>query len=153
MRLILVAAAVLTSVTAHAQTSLSIVPVDGATIAAGARFDIRVEATSARGGQAPRGLRVTLDGVDITGRNILEAGADGERGRGGTGTPKDYEPARDRAATAPSHTTNFLLRDLTPRRRAPHAGRHDGRRRHRHGRRGRSSRGSSRRRARRRWAT
>ena len=113
MRTALAAVFVLASVTAHAQTSLSIVPVDGATIAAGARFDIRVEATGVRGGQAPRGLRVTLDGAEISGRNILEAGADGERGRGGTGTPQGYEPARDRADTAPRHTTNFLLRDLT----------------------------------------
>ena len=113
MRPVLAAAFVLTSVTAHAQTSISIVPVNGATIAAGARFDIRVEATSAAGGEAPRGLTVTLDGADITAENILEAGADGERGRGGRGTPNGYEPARDRAATAPAHTTNFLQRDLT----------------------------------------
>lgn len=113
MRPFLVCVFVLVSVAAHAQTTLRIVPVSGATIAAGARFDIRVEATGAPGGAAPRGLAITLDGADITAKNILAAGADGERGRGGMGTPDGYEPARDRAARAPAHTTNFLQRDVT----------------------------------------
>ena len=39
--------------------------------------------------------------------------SDGQRGRGGTGTPDGFEPARDRAASAPAHTTNFLQRDVT----------------------------------------
>ncbi len=98
-------------VPAQAQTSIRLVPVNGATIAAGARFDIRVEATAAAA-EAPRGLKVALDGIDITAKNILAPGADGERGRGGTGTPEGYEPARDRAATAPANTTNFLQRDV-----------------------------------------
>lgn len=110
--LVTVAVSVLLSVTAHAQTSIRVVPVSGATIAVGARFDIRVEATGA-GGEAPRGLTVTLDGVDVTARNILAPGLDGQRGRGGTGTPDSYEPARDRAAPAPPYTTNFLQRDVT----------------------------------------
>ena len=97
---------------AVAQTSLRVAPVDGATIAAGARFDIRVEATGTPGGPPPSGLTVTLDGADITAKNILAAGAGGEKGRGGTGTPDGYEPARARAATAPAHTTNFLQRDV-----------------------------------------
>ena len=96
-----------------AQTSVRAVPVDGAAIAAGARFDIRVEVTGAAGGVPPAGLKVVLDGADISGRNILAAGAGGEKGRGGTGTADGYEPARDRAAAAPAHTTNFLLRDVT----------------------------------------
>ena len=108
-----VAVSVLVSVTAHAQTSIRIVPVSGATIAAGARFDIRVEAAGVAGGEAPRGLTVTLDGVDVTAKNILAPGVDGQRGRGGTGTPDGHEPARDRAAPAPAHTTNFLQRDVT----------------------------------------
>ncbi len=113
MRPFLVTVFVLVSTTAHAQTSIRIVPVSGATIAAGARFDIRVEAAGVAGGEAPRGLTVTLDGVDVTASNILAPGADGQRGRGGTGTPDGYEPARDRAASAPAHTTNFLQRDVT----------------------------------------
>ncbi len=112
-RVLSVVAVVLFSVCADAQTAIRVVPVNGATIAAGARFDIRVEATGASGGAAPRGLIVTLDGVDVTANNILAPGADGERGRGGTGTPDGYLPARDRAATAPAHTTNFLQRDVT----------------------------------------
>lgn len=96
-----------------AQTSLRLVPVEGASIAAGSRFDIRVEATAAPGGAAPSGLKVVLDGTDITARNILAPGLGGEKGRGGTGTPEGFTPARDRAAAAPPHTTNFLLRDVT----------------------------------------
>ena len=96
-------------VPAQAQTSIRLVPVNGATIAAGARFDIRIEATAR---EAPRGLKVVLDGVDITAKNILAPGADGEPGRGGTGTPEGYEPARDRAASAPASSTNFLQRDV-----------------------------------------
>ncbi len=113
MRCLLVAACVLVPVCAQAQTVLRLVPVAGATVAAGARFDIRVEAPALAGGDAPAGLRVTLDDVDITARNILAPGMAGERGRGGTGTPDGYLPARDRAAAAPAHTTNFLQRDVS----------------------------------------
>jgi alkaline phosphatase len=113
MRFCLVAACVLASIPAQAQTSLRLAPVNGATMAAGARFDIRVEATGRAGSEAPRGLRITLDGIDITGKNLLAPGVDGERGRGGTGTPDGYQPERDRAAAAPAHTTNFLQRDVT----------------------------------------
>ena len=97
---------------AAAQTTLRIFPVDGAAIAAGQRFDIRVEAARRPGGDPPRGLTVTLDGRDITARNILDPGAGGERGRGGTGATAASLAPRDRAAAAPAHTTNFLLRDL-----------------------------------------
>jgi alkaline phosphatase len=113
MRPLIATVFVLVSVTAQAQTSLRIVPVNGATIATGSRFDIRVEATAQPGGQPPRGLTIALDGVDITAKNILAPGDGGERGRGGVGTPDGYEPARDRAAQAPPHTTNFLQRDVT----------------------------------------
>jgi alkaline phosphatase len=113
MRLTLVAAFTLVAVTAHAQTAIRIVPVSGATIAAGARFDIRVETAGRAGGDAPGGLTVSLDGVDVTASNILAPGAGGERGRGGTGTPEGYEPAHNRAAAAPASTTNFLQRDVT----------------------------------------
>ena len=113
MRVLLTAVAVLLPSTLLGQTSIRIVPVTGATIAAGARFDIRVEATGAPGGEAPAGLKVVLDGQDITATNILAPGTGREPGRGGTGTPDGYQPARDRAATAPAHTTNFLRRDLT----------------------------------------
>ena len=112
MRSVLVLALSLASVPVYAQTSLRLVPVEGASIAAGARFDIRVEATAAPGGAAPSGLKVVLDGTDITARNVLAPGAGGEKGRGGTGTPEGFTPARDRAAAAPPHTTNFLLRDV-----------------------------------------
>ena len=96
-----------------AQTTLRIVPVAGATIAAGSRFDIRVEATGAPAGNAPAGLKVVLDGKDVTSTNILAPGTGGEPGRGGTGTPDGYQPERDRAAAAPAHTTNFLRRGVT----------------------------------------
>lgn len=92
---------------AAAQTTLRIMPPDGATLAVGQRFDIRVEATGS-GSEAPRGLRVTLDGRDMTALNALAPGAGGERGRGGTGTPAG---AARPAAPAPANTTNFLLRD------------------------------------------
>ncbi len=113
MRSVLAAFVCLLAIPASAQTSLRVAPVDGVSLAAGARFDIRVEATGAPGGAPPAGLKIVLDGADISGRNILAAGAGGEKGRGGTGTPDGYAPARDRAAAAPPHTTNFLLRDVT----------------------------------------
>ena len=110
--LVLAALMSMLSVPVLAQTAIRVVPVDGASIAAGSRFDVRVEATGAPGGAPPSGLTVVVDGTDISSRNILAAGAGGEKGRGGTGTPDDYEPARDRAAAAPPHTTNFLLRGV-----------------------------------------
>lgn len=95
-----------------AQTTLRIVPTDGATLAAGQRFDIRVEATAADPqGPPPGGLRVTLDGEDLTPLNILDPGVGGERGAGGTGATGADVPLRQRAGRAPAHTTNFLVRD------------------------------------------
>jgi alkaline phosphatase len=113
MRALALLVLLLFSAGAEAQPSLQVAPVDGATIAAGSRFDIRVEATGTPGGPPPSGLKVVLDGRDITNANILEADASGEHGRGGTGTPEGFQPARDRAATAPPHTTNYLTRNVS----------------------------------------
>ena len=90
-----------------AATRLRIMPPSGATMAVGQRFDLRVEAEG--DGTAPRGLSVTLDGRDITTRNVLAPGLNGELGVGGTGTAPDAS-AR---ATAPAGATssNFLVRD------------------------------------------
>ena len=97
---------------AAADTSLRVFPVDGAVLAAGQHFDIRVEASGTPGGEPPHGLTVTLDGRAITARNILDPGIGGERGRGGTGATAASLAPRDRAAAAPPHTTNFLVRDV-----------------------------------------
>ena len=92
---------------ARADTRLRIMPPSGATFAVGQRFDLRVEAQG--DGAAPRGLSVTLDGRDITTRNVLAPGLTGELGVGGTGTAPDasVRPAAPAAATS----SNFLLRD------------------------------------------
>jgi alkaline phosphatase len=84
-------------------------PPDGAVLAAGQRFDIRVEATSSTP-DAPRGLVVVLNGRDISSRNLLEPGLNAERGAGGTGAVGPEVPPIDRAAPAFRNTTNFLLR-------------------------------------------
>jgi Alkaline phosphatase len=98
------------AVPAQAETRIRIMPPDGAVLAAGQRVDVRVEAT-ADGKESPRGLTVLVNGTDITRRNLLAAGAEGERGAGGTGTDAAV-PAAQRAGTAPANTSNFLLRDL-----------------------------------------
>lgn len=103
--LVLIAGAV---APAGAATRIRIMPPDGGVLAAGQRFDIRVEATSDTT-EPPRGLRVTVNGRDITPRNLLEPGTGGERGAGGTGT-SDRLPANQRAVAAAPNTTNFLLR-------------------------------------------
>ncbi len=84
-------------------------PPAGATLAVGQRFDLRIEASGDE--TAPRGLSVTLDGKDITTRNMLAPGGNGELGGGGTGTPPDtvVRPAAPAAATS----ANFLVRDLS----------------------------------------
>ena len=64
---------------AGAATRIRIMPPDGGVLAAGQRFDIRVEATSDTT-EPPRDLRVTVNGRDITPRNLLEPGTGGERG-------------------------------------------------------------------------
>lgn len=85
-------------------------PTDGAELAVGQRFDVRVEATGPADGPAPHGLQVTLDGNDVTDRNILDAGVGGERGAGGTGASG---PGRQRAGRGPANSTNLLIRDLS----------------------------------------
>ena len=93
-------------------TSIRIMPPERATFAVGQRFDIRVEATGDNpAGAPPSGLRVSLDGVEITHRNILDPGVGGEQGAGGTGATSEAIPLHQRAYAAPAHTTNFLLRD------------------------------------------
>ncbi|HTV01714.1 MAG TPA: alkaline phosphatase [Luteitalea sp.] len=67
-------------------TTIRIMPPDGATLVAGQRLDIRVEATS-DGPDRPAGLRVLVNGADITTRR---------------------DPASD--AGAPDTSSNFLLR-------------------------------------------
>lgn len=106
---LVVLAAMVLARPAAAQTALRIVPPEGATLAVGQRVDIRVEATSPGrpGAPPPRGLVVTIDGVDVTAGNALGAGGSGARGEGGMGTPtagslRDVSPA-------PANTTNFLL--------------------------------------------
>jgi alkaline phosphatase len=96
----------------EAQTRVRIMPPDGAVLAAGQRMDIRVEATSSTD-TPPRGLVVRINGVDVTARNILDPGVDGERGAGGTGAASKAHLPRHRAGGAPAHTTNFLLREFS----------------------------------------
>lgn len=74
--------------TATAATSIRIMPPEGASLAAGQRFDIRVEATS-DSADAPEELGVTLNGRDLTARN---------------------DPAADRGA--PSGSANLLVRGV-----------------------------------------
>ena len=99
----------LSAIPASAQMRLRIMPPSGATFAVGQRFDLRVEATGATA--APRGLTVTLDGVDISTRNVLAPGPTGEKGGSGAGTPA--ETTVRPAAPAPTSSTNFLIRDST----------------------------------------
>lgn len=96
----------------EAAATIRIMPPDGGVLAAGQRVDIRVEATSDEDAP-PRGLRVLVNGRDLTGRNLLEPGAGGERGAGGTGAGGEDLPPRWRAAPALRNTTNFLLRDFS----------------------------------------
>jgi alkaline phosphatase len=95
---------------ASGATRIRIMPPDGGVLAAGQLFDIRIEATSDTA-EAPRGLRVFVDGEEITSRNLLDPGVGGERGAGGTGATGSHVPPRHRSAEAPRNTTNFLLRD------------------------------------------
>jgi alkaline phosphatase len=94
---------------AAADTRLRIMPPSGATFAVGQRFDLRVESTGDTA--APRGLTVLLDGRDISGRNILAPGSNGELGYGGTGTAMDA--SAQPAAPAPATSTNLLVRALS----------------------------------------
>jgi len=109
---------VTTSSVASAQTTIRIMPPERATFAVGQRFDLRVEATGA--GSAPRGLLVTVDGTDVSGRNVLDGGTGGERGAGGTGASAPGLAPAARASAAPPHTTNLLVRDFVLRRPGRH---------------------------------
>ena len=91
---------------AIADTKIRIMPPDGGVVALGQRLDIRVEAT-AEGPAPPRGLVVRVNGRDVTARNILDAGAGGERGAGGTGASG---PTATRVGAAAPNSTNFMLR-------------------------------------------
>jgi len=94
------------------ETSIRIMPPERASFAVDQLFDIRVEATvSDPSGDPPRGLRVWVDDLEITQLNILDPGVNGEHGAGGTGSTRDDVPAHHRAGRAPSHTTNFLVRE------------------------------------------
>jgi alkaline phosphatase len=62
-----------TAVPASAATILRIMPPNGGTLASGQRFDLRVEATS-DAGKRPEGLRVFVNGRDLTSRNDLRSG-------------------------------------------------------------------------------
>ncbi len=77
------------AVSAEAATHIRIMPADGGTLAAGQRFDVRVEATS-DGPNPPSGLVVRIRGVDVTPRNSA-----------GTGDK------------APANSLNFLLRGMS----------------------------------------
>jgi alkaline phosphatase len=72
-----------------AVTSLRIMPPHGAVFAAGQRFDLRVEASSDTGPR-PQGLRVFVNGRDVTARNAPQAGE-----------------------AAPANATTFLLRGFS----------------------------------------
>lgn len=86
MRLLATLACLSFATYADAAASIRIMPPDGGVLAAGQRFDIRVEARS-DGPERPSGLRVRLNGSDLTPRNA----ADADKG-------------------APPNTANFLLR-------------------------------------------
>ncbi len=62
-----------TAAPVSAATTVRIMPPDGATLAVGQRFDLRVEATS-DSGQRPTGLRVFVNGRDVTSRSDPRAG-------------------------------------------------------------------------------
>ena len=57
---------------ASGATTIRIMPPDGATIAAGQRLDLRVEASS-DGASRPEGLRVLVNGTDVTARRAPDS--------------------------------------------------------------------------------
>jgi alkaline phosphatase len=88
LAVILLLASIVPSTT-FAATLIRIMPPDGGVLAAGQRFDIRVEATGDRA-EPPASLTVVVNGRDITSRN---------------------DPAADRGA--PANSRNFLLRNFS----------------------------------------
>jgi alkaline phosphatase len=95
---------------ADAATTIRIMPPDRSDFAVGQLVDLRVEATSDPGPDPPVGLRVFVDAVEVTGRNILDGGSRNERGAGGAGATAATLPRGHGASPAPAHTTNFLQR-------------------------------------------
>ena len=98
-----------TATVAAGDTHIRIMPADGAVFAAGQLFDVRVEATG-DGTAPPARLQVSINGKDVTSRNMLAPGAGGERGAGGTGTEPSVTSRAERAGRAADNTTNFLIR-------------------------------------------
>lgn len=98
---------------AWAQTRIVMTPPDGTVIAAGQRFDLRIEASSPGpvSTPAPARLNVTLNGASLTARNELDPGERGERGAGGTG--KSSGSALREVVPASPNTTNFLIQDFS----------------------------------------
>jgi alkaline phosphatase len=116
--LILTSLFVLLASGAQAATRIRIMPPADGVLAEGQRFDIRVEAT-ADVPEPPRGLRVLVNGRDITAQSLLDPGPGGERGAGGTGATGGHLAEDDRASGAPVNTTNFLVRDFSVDERGP----------------------------------
>lgn len=114
MRRLLIACVLFATISPDARgaTRIRIMPAGGGAIAAGQRFDIRVEATS-DSAEPPRGLTVMVNGTDVTARNILDVGRTGERGGAGAAGAAASLPAHHRAGAAAPNTSNFLLRDYT----------------------------------------
>jgi alkaline phosphatase len=112
IRALAAAAMTIAAVPAFAQTRIQITPPDGVVVAAGQRFDLRVEATSAGPLTVPppARLQVSINGEDVTARNQLDPGERGERGVGGVGRPTAGS-VREISPAAPN-TTNFLIQDF-----------------------------------------
>ena len=89
--------ALLATAGAAAETRIRIMPPGDAVFAAGQRFDIRVEASS-DGATPPHGLRVAVNGRDITDQNAIAPGGGG---------------AAERASRPPANTANFLVRGFS----------------------------------------
>ena len=106
---------------ARAATTIRIMPPDRSDFAVGQFVDLRIEATGDSASDPPAGLRVFVDDVEVTGRNILDAGSRGERGAGGTGATGATLPRIHAASTAPPNTTNFLFRGFAFRTAGTHA--------------------------------
>ncbi len=109
---LLTVASMVAALPAFAATEIRIMPPNRSHFVVGQRFDIRVEATNANEslGSPPSGLRVSIDGVDVTASNVLDPGVGGERGAGGVGESSAAVSPRRRAGRAPVNSTNFFKR-------------------------------------------
>ena len=94
---------------ATAETRIRIMPADGAVLAAGQLFDIRVEAT-ADGTEPPTRLKVLINWKDVTSGNVLAPGAGGERGGGRHGNRFKRDVNGPLRGPRGGESTNFLLR-------------------------------------------